>query len=207
MFGSDKNFSQIAGAFLVPVLVILIGLGGYFVLLPKYREVNTVRGLFGNKQVEAESRETSLNKIKGLVLVYEENQEELARISDSVPEAPRIPELLATVEHLAGQSGIAIANMQIQPAADIGDLDQGSVVSSQILRLRDVLSAARDLKAIEMSLNVTGNYINLKTFLVNLQQSLRIMDAQELVIGRPDGDTGNQEFFLKILTYYQLDEN
>lgn len=196
------TFQQIAGGIIIPILVLLIGLAAYFLLLPKYKSVKAVKGTVGQKQNELRAREGQLQSIHQLVRDLDAKKEELAVIDEAIPPAPRIPELLANIDHLARQSGISITNLEITSAAVLSTLQAGSEVG-QVKKAEKILGSTKNLGIMQAELRLKGRYPNFKSFILNTEQNLRLMDIDSVLAGAVDEDSKLQEFSLKIQTYYQ----
>lgn len=204
MFGKNFQLQQLTTGVFVPLLVILAGGVAYMVLLPKYQEVRAVQELLETKKATFESRQASLSGVMGLVKNLETERDNLEVVENVLPTAPRIPELLANFDFLAGQSGLLISRLQITLAPSLEGATAGSGVE-QIQTIDKLRSEANKLAIMQTEIGLKGNYINIKTFLLNLEQNLRLMDPIELVFGEVESSSGLQEYSLKILVYYQLE--
>lgn len=194
--------SQLTSGVITPLLILAILLLGYFVLLPKYREVKSNRAVLQQKQAEVQTKQSQLSSIQALVDELLAKRQELESIDEALPPAPYIPELLANFDHLAKQSGVLISNLSVSTPADSSS-PTASSAANRGKRWESILSSTEKLGAIDIDLSINGQYANLKTFLMNVEQNLRLLDIKALVLGSTSERSQNQEFSVKLQTYYQ----
>lgn len=202
MFSKRFNLEQLSGGIIVPLFILLLGAGIYFILLPQYRELSSLRDLKESKAAAFEGRKASLSGVQSLVKNLEQARPNLQIIEEALPTAPRIPELLANFDYLAGQSGITISSMELAPAPTLKTAGAG-VGTEQIQELQKLRDSATNLGIMQAQLSLLGAYPNIKSFILNLEQNLRLMDIGELIFAEVDPESGLQEYALKINIYYQ----
>ncbi|MDP3993359.1 MAG: type 4a pilus biogenesis protein PilO [bacterium] len=198
----DAN--QLISAVFLPALVLAIGLFGYLILWPKYQNLNAERGVLKAKEEDVKSRQNSLASVNGLIEELKNSQDKLQSIDEALPTAPRIPELLANMDYLASQSGLLISNLQISPGPSLEPTGpEGFPVQIDDPEIMELLSSTESLGLMTVDGSFRGRYVNLQTFLLNLEQNLRLQDVQSLTLGEVDQESGLQDFNLKIQIYYQ----
>jgi len=198
----DAN--QLISAVFIPVLILGIGLFGYLIVWPKYQNLNAERGLLATKKADVESRKNSLASVNGLISELKNNLDELEPMDEALPTAPRIPELLANFDYLARQSGLSITNLQISQGPSLEPTGpEGFPVQIDDQEIVELLSTTENLGLMVVGGSFRGRYVNLQTFLLNLEQNLRLQDVQNLTLGQVDQESGLQDFHLKIQVYYQ----
>lgn len=196
------TFNQLASGILIPLLVVVIGVGAYLILLPRYRALRDSQAVLAQQEQKVAATTASLDGMKRLIADFEAQKTELQRVDLALPESPEIPELLANLDFLASQSGVVLSSVQIVPAPTLASASAGQAAGG-LRRVEQLRGKTKDLDILEVSLTAAGNYPNLKAFLLNLEQNLRLMDVQELVVAEPDEETGLQEYGIKLHTYYQ----
>ncbi len=196
------NLAQLSSGILVPVLVLAGVAGGYFLVYPKFQAVLSHREVAASKKLMSEDASSRLISIQELVADLEKKSKGLKTVDEALPEAPRIPELLVTLDYLAKQSGLSVESLQITLAPTLKTNKAGQDVS-QVLRVETILSKTQNLEVMQIDLALKGQYQNLKSFLGNVEQSLRLLDILTLVIGVPEEKSGSQDYSLRMLTYYQ----
>ena len=198
----DAN--QLISAVFIPVLILGIGLFGYLIVWPKYQNLNAERGLLATKKADVESRKNSLASVNGLISELKNNLDELEPMDEALPTAPRIPELLANFDYLARQSGLSITKLQISQGPSLEPTGpEGFPVQIDDQEIVEVLSTTENLGLMVVDGSFRGRYVNLQTFLLNLEQNLRLQDVQNSTLGQVDQESGLQDFHLKIQVYYQ----
>jgi Tfp pilus assembly protein PilO len=198
----NYTFSQIASGILAPVLVLGIAGLGYFLLLPKFKDIGRTREVLGQKQRLAEERGAHLSQALDLVAEFATKQQDLDRVEGALPGAPRIPELLANLEFLARQSGLLVANIDVKSAITLTTAQEGRDVTS-LARTEQLLRQTENLGIMDITMEVRGTYANIGPFLANVEQNLRLLSIQNVSFGEFDVTTRSQEFVFKLLTFYQ----
>lgn len=196
------NFTQAITGIIVPLLVIGSGLAGYFLLLPKYKEMRFSREALESKKALDARTASQLSNIQNLVADLAQKKKDLKPIDEALPAAPRIPELLANLDYLVKQSGLLLGDLQVATAPSLATLAPGQKVS-KVERLEALVKATEDLGVMQVDLKVFGQYQNLKSFLLNVEQNLRLMDIQSMVFGSLSEELKLQEYSVRLGTYYQ----
>lgn len=196
------NFSQITSGVILPGLILVFFIGGYFVILPKFSSIRSLGNDLKLKQQAGAERASQLAGIQNLVSEYQKSSDELKALDEALPPAPRIPELLANIEYLAKLSGLEVADIQIASAPTLSSLGAGKSLG-QVQRAESLLSAAQDLGIMQVEVNTAGQYEAMKNFLTNIEQNMRLLDVQVLAIQEAGEKDEHQGFSLRLQTYYQ----
>lgn len=196
------NLRQYSSGIIVPVLILAIGFAAYFALIPKYKQAREVKKTLLSKQSSFSGQAAQFQSVKSLIKDLQEKEGDLEAVSQALPSAPQIPELLSNFDYLARQSGLLIANLQFTQAPTLETLASGQGLS-QVKKTEALLRDADNLAVMQVDIVMKGKYLNLKTFLINLEQNLRVMDILALTFGPVDTESGLQDYTLKIQTYYQ----
>lgn len=195
--------SHITSGVIIPLLVLAIVGIGYFLLLPKYQAIRADHQSLSQKQASTEALKSKLGSIKSLISDADKNKTELESLDEAIPDAPRIPELLANFDYLVQQSGLLLTNLNITLPEISKKPDQPKFNK----RLESILSSTDNLGIIAVNVAVSGQYQNLKNFLLNLEQNLRLMDVAEITFGtRGSESQDTREYSLKIETYFQRND-
>lgn len=195
------NSARVTTALFVPLLLLTVFLAGYYAVKPSYRSMRESRLKLQEKREALARNSESLADIKTLIEEFKTRGSELASVDDALPEAPAVPELLANLDEIGKKSGMAITQISITlpenaPSKFTSDESQGP-------RLDRLLSATRDLGIMQVDINVTGTYSNLKTFLTNLEQNLRLTDVLYLTMASSGEEGDSQQYVLKVNSYFQ----
>lgn len=202
MMSVRETIVKYSGGVIVPLVVLVAGAAAFFILLPKYRAVKAAREIVTNKQSEVSSRQNILRNLQNLLAEYDVKKETLKPLDESVPAAPKIPELLGNLDQLAKQSGVLISSLNISPAQSLATINTGQSVG-QVKKTEAILTHTDGLGIMQIDIQLVGRYPNLSAWLKNLEQNLRLLDAQIVVASEADEQTGDQTYNLKIYTYYQ----
>ena len=195
MARTDLNFRQFASGVIVPIIIIVVAVGGYFAVWPKYRALGSDKEELAAKKEELAANQKTLTNLKSLVEDYAKKKDAAAVVSNVIPTAPEIPELLANLDYLTKQSGISITNIRITLPKVLKTGE--AVIPDELAR------STENLAIMQIDLGLSGKYLNIKTFLLNLEQNGRLMDVKDLNFQQVDEQTKIQGFTLKIRTYYQ----
>lgn len=189
---SNFSFNQIASGLLVPGLLILAGIIGYFLLLPEFKIISSARAVLAEKRTTADSRMASFGGVKNLVADFADHRTELAVIDEALPDSPAIPELLANLESLAKQSGLTVSNIQLQLGSSEGQtLAQKAAVPGE------------NMGSMTVDLEVSGQYPQLSAFILNAERNLRLLDIQSIGFSQSSDNSRTQSYVIQIQTYYQ----
>ncbi len=194
------TFSQYLSGIGVPLLVLAGGLFAYFIVMPKFSAARAARAEVSLAQADVQKRQGQLATVQRLAADYEVKQNRLEPVALALPDAPRIPELLANLDVLAKQSGLLIASLQITPVAIEVKPNE---TQGALPKRTQLLRRAENLGVLEINVGLKGKYPNVKAFLANLEQNQRLMDTDSLNFGLVEAESGLQEYVLKIQTYYQ----
>ena len=193
--------ADLSSGIIVPLLLVVIGASGYFVLLPRYRELKDNREAVRQRQAEVMKHESQLTDIQRLVADLKEKRTSLKVLDEALPTAPRIPELLANFDQLAKQSGLFVSdlNLTTEPAQFMFPAGQSSV---ELDDFASRLGVSKNLGVMQATVTLKGNYSGLKTFLKAAELNLRLLDAQSVVATSSTEPGESQEFSLLLLIYY-----
>lgn len=204
MMPIGESIKKYAGGVIVPILVLVAALGVYFVLLPRYKTMRAASAAAAEKKSALENQRNTLNDIQKLFAEYDKNKTALAPLDEALPVAPRIPELLANFDELTRQSGLVISSLEIGPAPTLGTAAAGQSVAA-VKKTDELLANTENLSIMQIQLGLIGRYVNLKAFLGNLEQNLRLLDIQTLNADEADEKSGDQMYGVVIHAYYQKD--
>lgn len=196
------NLAQYSSGIIVPLLVVAIALLAYFAILPKYKEVRQKAADLKAAEQSLKTRQGQFASVKNLIEDLKVKEPKLAVVAEALPTAPGIAELLANFDYLVKQSGLLITGLQFTPVATLETLSAGAS-AGQAKKTEELSRLTENLAILQADLTARGRYVNLKTFLANLEQNLRLMDVLALTFGPVDAESGLQDYTLKIQTYYQ----
>jgi len=116
------------------------------------------------------------NKKESLLILSSVDESKIRRLERVIPKTPEEPELLVQMEELATESAVALSSISFQT-----DESGGRVVLNE---------------------TVTGTYENLKRYLKNLENNLRLLDVETISLSS-GGDSGSfQSLNLSVVAYF-----
>jgi type IV pilus assembly protein PilO len=174
----------------VAICVLILGLiaGGfyYFLYLPKSQElVNLQRRSQTLQRDLSEDRKIARN-LESYRSEYQAMQKELKKALKELPNEKEIPSLLTTVSSLAKDNGLDV--LRFKPG---GEIPQGFYAS------------------VPVSLTIVGNYHELGQFFASVGNLSRIVNVNNLEMGKPKEAGGKTLLTVEFLatTYRFLDES
>lgn len=168
---------------LAGVSLFLVGLAlFFFVDLTLWNKIQTT-----NAKIERDGQELAI--LQDLVAVISELNtafgdvaEATGKIEVALPVKAGIPEVLVQISALASQNGLLLGNINFS----IPEKDR-----------------AKNYSPVIINLQVSGNYEALKTFVVALEQNLRIIDVQGLSFSAVQEEGSSMDFSMTLVTYFQ----
>lgn len=109
----DNDFSNAHGwstlAKIVIVLIIcavIIGVGGYFIVWPKFEEIKQSQTKEESLRVKFEDKQTKAANLPYLKQQLEKMEDEYCKMLDQLPDETQMPDLLENISQSAQQAGI-----------------------------------------------------------------------------------------------------
>ncbi len=113
----------------------------------------------------------------------------LARLTTFLPDSVNNVGLVLDLNALAARSGLSLANIDVV-ANNVSASAQGALS----------VASANSTGSVNLSLSAVGTYPALKTFLIGIEKSARILDVQDIVVR--GSDTGVYNYQMKIRLYW-----
>ncbi len=189
---STKKSTQTSIVVIV-LLVVVVGLFSWFILRPKRAEFSQRQEALSELETEENQISQNLATLKALTKKLKNSSGEIAKLDEALPLADDTPRPNILFEQLARSTGVTIGDINI-----IGE--NGEVISGNIELLKKPYDVQRSLKNMEGSLQVTGSYSQLKSFLQKMETSARIIDIVALELDGTDEGLLNLNLNFKI--YY-----
>lgn len=203
---------QISSGLLTIIIVAAVGAIAYFLTWPKYKNFRDTLNSRNEKQDALQNRRSQMQDLQELAAEVKRKDKDLTKLDEALPDAPRIPELLANLDYLTKQSGVVLEGLQLTtPDAATAPKEPPSGGPKE--GGEEVKPAGPKTAKIEIDMEITGNYATLKTFILNVEQNLRLLDIDALLFGPVEkpvfgegaesASPGSQGFTVKLSTYYQ----
>lgn len=193
---------------LIAIVVILLFISFYFLLLPKYNELQEEGGLDYEAKVKIlEAKKEELEQLKRL-------RSELAKVTSSeieklekiLPLEKELPDIFLQMENLARESGLKVTRISIQEGSQAGVADQNAIADETIKEdTRSSTPANKkgsNIGTLSISLAVTGSktYTALKMLLDNIEDNIRLVDINSLSFN--PATEGESSYTINLKTYY-----
>ncbi|RJQ13820.1 hypothetical protein C4553_02125 [Candidatus Parcubacteria bacterium] len=162
---------------LIVLILILAGMI-FFMTMPLYRNVRSLKAQLEQQEQALENAQNLADVLDQLSRQFGSQISELSKVEVAVPKEDDLPRLLVEITTLASQNGLSVSEVSF------GEKKQGQGVNF-----------------IPIALKASGNYLNLKSFLIATEQNLRILDLTQLGFGASEG--GQYSFDFAIQTYTQ----
>jgi Tfp pilus assembly protein PilO len=134
-------------------------------LWPKYQSLRELQNSINIKKMEIEEQEQYFAEIDAVKAKLAENSEATSKIDSALPDSIDIPSLLNFIQQACSQSGLVLENVSPFTIVAAGGMT--------------------NIKEISMSLKVSGSYTALKSFLVVLEKSARLIEAEDISFTSP----------------------
>lgn len=179
-----ESSPELKEVFGLVVLVVLLLLMVLYITKPTFLNLyNLTRNLAQVKRVE-ESLEQRIQEINNAHQILGTlTESDLTKVRKSLPTEPDPTTYLSSLERLASSLGVKILS-----------------TSAKNLNLELIPPSYKDLKEIIISLSVSGNFENVKTFLVRLKNLARTTHIERVDIQNTNKDEISAALNLKV--YY-----
>jgi Tfp pilus assembly protein PilO len=185
MGGEDQTTS-------IVVLIILISFAlGYFIFMPISNGFAAKRIETANLVNEKSNLQEKQTVLKGLEKDLEQRASFISVTDDAMPTKPAIPELLITLSKLASDNSLYITNFAPKP--------------EEVKKA----GAVEEYSKVEIEFDVTGNYLNMKQFIKDMETNLRPINIVNINIsggGEISKETSTEilRFNVKCDVYYKV---
>jgi len=186
--------------FFVLFLVVLVLVLGYFFLLgPKYKEIQTmIKHSQQQRQEIFLSKQKKLNRLKDYIKSYEKfSSQNKEKINYILPQKYNQEQLFSELNHLVEKNNLILKNISVKGGKTKVEFGQTKKdIENQAQNETLKAPAGVQKYAVEMSILGT-NYYSLKNFLYTLENNLKLLDITKLNFS-PSSKTLN----LTLMTYY-----
>ena len=178
---------------LTPIILILVSVGVFFVVIdPQKRELNALLEEKNKNQVtmqKATDLRTALGTLQAKYLKISEDDRK--KLSQMLPDTVDNVRLILDINNIADKYGIELKGITISggPADESKEVNRGSSNNSGQL-----------YGTIQLTFSFSANYEIFKTFLKDLEDSLRLVDITDFSVGSSENDFYNYSITLN--TYW-----
>ncbi|MBI3305103.1 type 4a pilus biogenesis protein PilO [Candidatus Parcubacteria bacterium] len=174
-------YRQIIGLVLIAAALI----AAWVFVWPLWISSQEASRLLNDARVRLNDKQEFVRHIAELQKEYEANRVEAGRASLVIPVGRDIPGLLETVSALATVSGVALDTFGFAGGQATGPATSGNI----------------SLPTIAINMNVAGSYEAIKSLVRNIEQNIRLFEAETVSFSRRED--GLYSAGLKLDAYYQ----
>ena len=117
------------------------------------------------------------------------DQNKIARLDDFLPDSVDNLQLIVDINNIAGRSNMTLGEVVL------ADSNPKNVTPSSV-------GAVPAVETTKITFNVTGSYSELKSFLRDLSNSLRLINVSRLEFDTKDSETGEYTYKVDVETYW-----
>lgn len=179
---------------IIPILIIIATIGlSYIYVFPQYRNIKTLWA-DGRSYDDVLTKSAELRQMRGELRERLGNfsSADLDRLSKMMPAGDDIVQLILDLDNLARRYNILMQNIK---TSEDGDQTTGN---------RNTTSEppSTPYKVISISFNFDGTYLNMLSFLRDIEDSLRIMDVASIKVKTNKDAPEIQNYEFLINTYW-----
>lgn len=172
--------------YIIGGIVLAIALLLYFGVLAQYQKFNTQKQSLQRYSQELNENKTSKDKLGQYLIQYDKFKTESDQISKSLPlKSEDMPQLLNLLQNLTNSAGLVL-----------GELSFDSVSETLAAKKENTLHYKT------INLIASGSFVGLENFILNAENSLRVMDVLKIDMSRDKGGDSNT-YEIKLRVYYQ----
>ena len=178
----------------LPIILILViigcGVAGYFLVWPKYQELDNLKKEFEIKDEQLKEKQSYNSELDILAESIKQHSEEIAKIDTALPLQPSIAALYYFIKELDSKTGLNFENINI----------------SSLFTSKATASTTESYYNMPFSVSMSGNYSEFKDFLEGLYLSSRIVEVQDLEFSE-DSETRNRYILNLNLNTHKFNPN
>lgn len=171
------NAKNIFGAFTLAIALFFVWL-----VIGSWQEVGALRSALAERQVIAEQRSAILTKAATAYTSYQTLLTSAVgrNFTAMVPVKKNTAELVSAIQDIANNADVRIAQIQIA---------------------EDKEKTGGQYRTLTLSVEMSGSYAGLRTFLVDLEQYVRILNVSEIQVSM-DQQTCQLKYMVKAAAYF-----
>jgi Tfp pilus assembly protein PilO len=172
--------------YIIGGIILAIALLLYFGVLVQYQEFNTQKQSLKRYSQELDENRTAKDKLGQYLKQYDKLKTESGKVSKALPlKSEDMPQLLNLLQNLTGSAGLVLGDLSFDNQSETVALRKDNVLYYQTINIA-----------------VSGSFAGLENFILNAENSLRVMDILKIDMGHDEGgDTNTYE--IKLRVYYQ----
>jgi len=193
---------------IIIIFIVLTVLVAWQYFVPTFNKVSGLREDLKIWQGKLEDTQALSQKLESLKKKYDVMSDETKRVNQAIPKGEDVPGLLVQLEQLASQNGLILNSVSFA-VADAKKAKKIAVSSEDSALSASPAIVSAGAKNLALDLSLTGGQGSFKTFLLAIEENLRIMDVATISFAGKgsSGGTGiesvNQDFRISLNTYFR----
>lgn len=161
---------------LLVCLLILLGLGGYFLLWPKYQELKIKKAEMEIKDEEIRLKEKYLSNLGIFSEKLSTYEEQLSKIDSAFPGDPSVAAIFNFIQKTSSENGLILTDI------DVSKLFPSKSSVQQILEQEalEQESSEQRVQKMSFSISVNGSYAAFKNFLSTVYKNSRLIEVKSI---------------------------
>ena len=181
--------------FSVVLLLVVCGLFGFFIILPKKSAVAAKQSQLQQLKSQEALITTQAAQLNGLIASLQNHSQDVKELDASLPLNGKTFDLQLLLESLANESGVTVGSINLSGNGN-------EVLAGDTSLLEDPYSASRTLQTITGEVYVIGSFPQLLGFLQKIENSDRIMQVTSLEISSDDNNGSSLSLKIDLNAYY-----
>lgn len=166
--------------FIIIAFVLIVFALGFFLIAPKYQELDVIQTNIKNRTSEIKNYEVRFKQFEEIRTQLEEYKAELAKIESALPVGPSLPALFHFIQEAAIKNGLILREISAMPAPIPAPVEaEGEEAEEEI---EEVVR----IKETHVTLNVSGPYHSFRRFLSVLEKSARFIRTKNISFSAPE---------------------
>lgn len=158
-------------------------------LIPKYQEIQTLRGEREALSELLQDQLDAVDAVRRLVRQYSDVTDLQRSLAITLPVEEEVASIVNQFQGIASSNGIVMSSLSMRPLA---------------IEPRAIDDVVRPVGTIRVSMDLIGNYASLKAYLAALETNVRIMDLKSIQVQNGGTSDGPYDYQVEVDTYYQL---
>ncbi len=190
----------------VSMIIVLLFIVGAFVIFfelirPAYEDAQTIRSEVISRETFVHDQEDAIAQVQQLIQSYQSETGVQESVDRALPGSPDFAGALYQLNGIATGNGIGLSTLSVSaPSLASNRPDPATSSSSASVAL------VKPVGTVSFQVKLTGRYEDLKAFLADLEDNIRIFDVQSLSVQQAGTKPGVDLYTvdMSITTYYQV---
>lgn len=143
------------------VFILLIG-GGYFLISPKFKDLRIKKIEIETRDEEFRIKEEHFLNLENTLEGLSRYEDQISKINSALPSQPLELDLLNYLQRLSSENGLILKDINV----------------TNFFTVQGV--PGEKIKKLPLSINLTGSYTSLKSFILDLYKSARLIEVRSI---------------------------